>query len=423
MSENVGIGRKFEVPDDWDVSTIESNITDIGDGGTPDTSVEHYFGGNIRWAKIEDINFKIGDTENHLTEEGLNNSSAKLWPEGSVIVTTGATIGKVGITQEPIATKQGITGIVTNNNLDSRYFAYYLLSERKSLQRFAQGGTFEEIRPYILKRLRLPLPPIHEQRRIAEILSTVDELIHQTDAVIEQTERLKRGLMQDLLTQGIGHESFQKVQIGPKNIEIPSSWCVVDLAQIADIKGGKRLPKEHNFSDEVTSYPYLRVSDFQNHSINTKNLKYLEERTAEKLDKYIISENDLFISIAGTIGKVGTIPNHLDNSYLTENAAKIRITGGIDNGYLQYYLLGYIAQNEFDRRSIVTTQPKLSLYNIRRMPCFLPSMHEQKEIAKCFSAVDDTIQKEQQIKTKLEALKRGLMQDLLTGKVRVPVET
>jgi len=369
MSENVGIGRKFEVPDDWDVSTIESNITDIGDGGTPDTSVEHYFGGNIRWAKIEDINFKIGDTENHLTEEGLNNSSAKLWPEGSVIVTTGATIGKVGITQEPIATKQGITGIVTNNNLDSRYFAYYLLSERKSLQRFAQGGTFEEIRPYILKRLRLPLPPIHEQRRIAEILSTVDELIHQTDAVIEQTERLKRGLMQDLLTQGIGHESFQTVQIGPKTHQIPTSWEISQLGEVAKMhKGRSPMPKSDKslFDGEINWVKISEISKY--HKLITDTEETVTKKGAEK--SRIFPKGTLVIGIYGA--SRGGIAILDMKSCSHEGVVGIfSLDDTVDKNYLYYFLsnenlneLGHGAAQKNLNISILKSIYLLSLWSM-----------------------------------------------------------
>ena len=335
MGKNVGIGRNFEVPDDWIVTTIESNITDIGDGGTPDTNFQRYFGGNIRWAKVDDIEFEISDTKNYLTQEGLDNSSAKLWPEGSVIVTTGATIGKVGISQEPIATKQGITGIVTNHNLESRYLAYFLISEKETLVRFAQGGTFEEIRPHILKRLRIPLPPLPEQRRIAEILSTVDELIQQTDSVIKETERLKRGLMQDLLTQGIGHESFQTVQIGPKTHQIPTSWEISQLGEVAKMhKGRSPMPKSDKslFGGEINWVKISEISKY--HKVIKNTEETVTKKGAEK--SRIFPKGTLVIGIYGTLGGIAILGMQ---SCSHEGVVGIfSLDDTVDKNYLYYFL-------------------------------------------------------------------------------------
>jgi len=416
MSKNVGIGRNYEVPDDWMVTTIESNIIDIGDGGTPDTNFQRYFGGNIRWAKVDDIEFKISDTKNHLTQEGLDNSSAKLWPEGSVIVTTGATIGKVGISQEPIATKQGITGIVTNHNLESRYLAYFLISEKKTLVRFAQGGTFEEIRPHILKRLRIPLPPLPEQRRIAEILSTVDELIQQTDAIIGETERLKRGLMQDLLTRGIGHESYKTVQIGPKQYTIPEKWKVTCLDNVGNVITGRTPPTDdaRNYEGNI---PFITPADLGRHkyvkntnkSLTTKGLKETRE---------VKSGAVTVVCIGSTIGKIG-LAHTL--SATNQQINSICPNEKHSSEYLYYAIL--LFTNILISRAGVAVIPIVNKADFSRLPIIIPPLVEQKYIAQILSTVDRDLATKRKSKKFLASLKRGLMQDLLTGKVRVPVET
>jgi type I restriction enzyme S subunit len=422
MSKNVGIGRNYEVPDDWMVTTIESNITDIGDGGTPDTNFQRYFGGNIRWAKVDDIKFKISDTKNYLTQEGLDNSSAKLWPEGSVIVTTGATIGKVGISQEPIATKQGITGIVTNHNLESRYLAYFLISEKETLVRFAQGGTFEEIRPHILKRLRIPLPPLPEQRRIAEILSTVDELIQQTDAVIEETERLKRGLMQDLLTKGIGQNTYRPVKIGPKTIEIPSEWEVRKLDELTRNSG--------NYGANVSAVEYdpempryIRITDIgDNGFLKNNDRKSISRQNAEG---YYLSAGDLLFARTGaTTGKSYVCRQRDSDAAYAGYLIRFELDESeVDIDFLALYVQSKPYHDWVGRMTRHGAQQNINASEYRSLDVLYPPLPEQRRIAEILTTVDATIQRERETKMKLESLRRGLMQDLLTGKVRVPVET
>lgn len=194
--------RSEELPDDWNLQNIEDVVEKIKDGGTPDRSKEdEYFGGSINWAVIKDVQFEIDDTTEKLTEKGLENSSAKLWPKGSVILTTGATIGKVGIALSPTATKQGISGMIPiEDKINNHYLARYLQSKETLLNRYSQGSTIKETRPPIVRKISIPVPPIGEQERIASILYTVDEMISNTGSQIEKLERLKRGLMQDLLS-------------------------------------------------------------------------------------------------------------------------------------------------------------------------------------------------------------------------------
>jgi Type I restriction modification DNA specificity domain len=137
-----------EIPDGWRIEPIESLIRDIGDGGTPSRNDAGNFGSGVAWAVIDDINKNITSTKETLTAYGVSNSNAKVWPAGSVIVSTGATIGRVGVARAPLATKQGITGIVPDEELiDGDYLATVLKSGTSVLERFAQGSTLERKRP------------------------------------------------------------------------------------------------------------------------------------------------------------------------------------------------------------------------------------------------------------------------------------
>ena len=287
----------------------------------------------------------------------------------------------------------------------------------KSKSRLGQGLSIFHIYSINLKTLHVPLPPLPEQRKIAEILSTVDETIEKTDAIIQETQQLKKGLIQKLFTEGIGHTRFKETKIG----RIPEGWDYDILGNVAKVKGGKRLPKGDQFAGTRTPYPYIRIVDFRNMSVAMGGLKYLKNKTQKSIARYTISSSDVYISIAGTIGLVGIVPDELDGAKLTENAAKICNLKKVNKVFLAYFLISPNAQKQIDSFIGISTQPKLALNRIEKIQLPIPELDEQCEIAEILSEVDSKTEREQAFKEELEKLKKGLMQVLLTGKVRVKV--
>ena len=184
----------------WHKVKLGQVIEDIGDGGTPSRKNSDYFGGGIPWVVIDDITFKIDKTKETLSKLGLSKSSAKIWPKDSVIVSTGATIGHVGIAKVPMATKQGITGITPQKSIISEYLAYFLLAHTHLLIKYAQGSSFKEIRPETIKKIAFFHPGINRQENIVCTLNTAQKETAFLRLLAEQCRSQKRGLMQKLLT-------------------------------------------------------------------------------------------------------------------------------------------------------------------------------------------------------------------------------
>jgi len=261
-------------------------------------------------------------------------------------------------------------------------------------------------------------PPLPEQKKIATILTSVDESIEKQQAQISKLQDLKKAMMQELLTKGIGHTEFKDSLVG----RIPVGWEVVNVSDIGKVKGGKRMPKGRSFSETRTKYPYIRVSDFSNGSISLRNIKYVLSEDREKIKRYIISKNDLYISIAGSIGIVGTIPDILDGSQLTENAARIIIQDSMDKQYLKYLLQSDLCQSQFlQEKGTGGGVPKLALFRVEKTTIPCPSLPEQHEIGRIISSAVASIEAKQKKLAQTKSLKKSLMQDLLTGKVRVKV--
>jgi type I restriction enzyme S subunit len=163
---------------------------------------------------------------------------------------------------------------------------------------------------------------------------------------------------------------------------LPKGWRWVRLGEVCYIRGGKRLPKGQTFANEKTKYPYLRVVDFVNGTVRTSNLQYLTEDTQKEIARYIIHSKDVYISIAGSIGIIGTIPHELDGANLTENAARLVIkdAGIVDNQYISAFLKSPFGQRHIDIRTNQVGQPKLALERIATIEIPLPSLAEQKRI-------------------------------------------
>lgn len=167
---------------------LKDIVSEIKDGGTPSRKLAGYFGGDVRWCVVKDIQPNILRTAETLTADGLANCSAKVWPIGSIIISLGATIGLVGIARVPTATKQGIAGIVVDpRKISAEYLAHYLRFRRPEIQSFAKGTTIKEVRPSALaERLMVPVPSLAEQQRIVAIL---DEAFEGIAAAVEKAEQ------------------------------------------------------------------------------------------------------------------------------------------------------------------------------------------------------------------------------------------
>jgi type I restriction enzyme S subunit len=196
-------------------------------------------------------------------------------------------------------------------------------------------------------------------------------------------------------------------------------WGYTTLGRIAQVKGGKRLPKGERFADTLTSFPYIRVTDFANFSVNTSDLRYLKPETQATIQRYTISKNDVYISIAGSIGITGMIPPRLDGANLTENAAKLVLKENvIDSRFLMYYLASEVAQREIRGQTVKNAQPKLALARIGSLQIPVPPIDEQRKIAAILGLVQRAIEQQERLISLTTELKKALLHKLFTEGLR-----
>ena len=166
----------------------------------------------------------------------------------------------------------------------------------------------------------------------------------------------------------------------------------IKIGEIAKVKGGKRLPHGYDVQDEPTDHPYLRVVDFDDNGLNPAHVKFISNEVHEKIRRYTITDKDIYVSIAGTIGRVGIVPALFSGANLTENAAQITdISESVDAPYLFYFLKGHTGQELLKSKAGGTSQPKLALYRLAEIEFPKPSFQEQRRIAGILSTYDDLI--------------------------------
>jgi len=202
--------------------------------------------------------------------------------------------------------------------------------------------------------------------------------------------------------------------------KIPDDWEIKKLEEIAEVKGGKRIPKGWKLQEQPNGHPYITVADMEKGSIDLSNIKYVPKQIQTSINKYRIYSDDIYISVAGTLGLIGIVPKILNGANLTENANRITNIR-CDRDYLKYYLMSEIIQKEIKNTSTVGAQPKLALTRISQFKIALPNkINEQKIIASTLSDIDELLEILEKIIDKKKKIKQGVMQQLLTGKKRLP---
>ncbi|EAK0652710.1 restriction endonuclease subunit S [Campylobacter jejuni] len=197
---------------------------------------------------------------------------------------------------------------------------------------------------------------------------------------------------------------------------LPQGWEVKKLEEIANIKGGKRLPKGENLLDNNTKFAYIRVADFQdNGTINLQNIKFINENTYNVLKNYKIYDDNLYISIAETIGKSGIIPKELNGAILTENAVKLEyIQNNISNKFMYFFTLSNIFKTQIQTSTKIVAQPKLAITRLKQIQIPLPPLKEQERIVgildESFAKIDESIKILEQNLLNLDELMQSALQ-------------
>lgn len=321
----------------------------------------------------------------------------------------------------------GFAVLTAKEEMDPRYLLYSLFSDTVISQcnRMMVGGQYPALNSSQVSEIQLPIPPLSEQRRIVGVLDVVDSAIELADKVIAKTERLKKGLMKKLLTEGIGHKEFKDTEIG----RIPKTWAVKTLIDAAGGKDDLIVAGPFGSNLKVIDYrdegvPIIRLQNIDYGKFANKDIKYTSFEKAEELSYHSFIKGDIVLAKLGDpIGKTCIVPDFLEKGIVVADVVRIRIDERMaDKRYIMQVLNSTIISSQLTRGIIGTTRPRVNINQVRELLLPVPPLPEQNKIADILTCADKKAELEIKQKTKLERVKHGLMDLLLIGKIRVKVD-
>lgn len=420
------------IPEDWsminlyEVRNKNDRYSFTGGPFGSDLKSKHYTKQGVRIIQLQNIgegefidNYAIYTSEQKADEL----KSCNIYPNEIILakmdpVARACLIPKAS--QRYLMCSDGIRLSVDKELFDNKYIFYALNSSyfRNSANSRSTGTTRKRIGLSELKTLLILIPLLPEQQKIAEILSTVDEKIESIDQQIEHTTQLKKGLMQKLLTQGIGHTEFKDSPLG----RIPACWEIDVLGEHAYIKA--RIGWRGLSASEYTEHgPYLIAgTHIKDSNILWENCDHISDYRYKESKEIQLQEQDIVISKDGTIGRVGLIENMPGKATINGTMMLIRMgTKLFVPKFIYHYLQGDYFKKLIKEKISGSSVPHLFQRDMVKLKITIPPIEEQQKIADILSTADKKIETLQNKKSEYEQLKKGLMQKLLTGQIRVKV--
>ena len=305
-------------------------------------------------------------------------------------------------------------------NCDSRFIVYLLKSAYVDflINSVTYGVKMPRVGTDTMINLLIPLPPLAEQKRIVEKIEELLPLVERYEKAWTRLEELNKKfpldmqkailgqaiqgkLVEQRAEEGTGQELYKAIQDEKQKLiqegklkkqkalpeitedeipfEIPDTWKWVRLGEIVTVYGGKRIPVGKKLSLTKTEHVYIRVSDMKDGFVSTENLQYISDDIYEKISNYIIKKEDVYITVAGTIGRIGKIPYELDGANLTENADRL-VFSAINQDWLIKTLQSNLVQQQIISSTTKVGQPKLAISRIQTILIPLPPLAEQERI-------------------------------------------
>ncbi len=412
------------LPTGWKKVKLVEISKRIFSGATPLRANTNFWNpAEIPWLtneEVEDgkINY-VDETKEKVSKIVLKRTNLSLIPSNSVILSLTASVGKIAINMIPLTTNQQFNSFVLDNQkVIPKFLAFYLLFVKDEIISLGGLTTFNFISKDKIADFEVSLPPLPEQEKIAEILETVDNAIEKTDKIIEKYKRMKQGLMQELLTKGIDNnwqirsEKTHKFKDSPLG-RIPADWKVGSVTDFAELN-----PKVEINPDNI--YPFIEMDAVP---IMGKDYAYLTYRRGKEAGSKFRGGDILLARITPSAenGKALLVPTNIDIGIGSTEFTVFRAKQQVSNNFLFYLLISAkvrpIAIALMEGTSGRQRIPNYVFQKIIKV--ILPPLPEQERIASVLSRVDAVIEKETAYRDKLSHIKQGLMEDLLTGKVRV----
>jgi len=399
------------IPEDWAIKYL-SDFGKVQGGGTPSTTMADYWGGDIAWCTPSDITSAptkyINVTERAITDLGLKNSAATVMPAGSILLCTRATIGELKINSIPMATNQGFKNIAINKggNVD---FLYYLLQTKKDrMLELAIGSTFLEISKTALCKIPLQTP-MHsdEQSKIADALSDIDSLVEVLENQISKKKAIKQGTMQELLTGKCRLPGFS------------GEWSKCKLGSLGALLKGTGISRNDSNSGNLPAVRYGELYTKHRNYVNSY-FSHISKEVASNAQR--VYRGDILFAASGEtkedIGKCSAII-YETAAYAGGDILIFRPTAQLDPVFMGTLLNMADARKQRAEQGQGDAVVHIHADALSSISIMIPNIEEQQAIAEILIGMDKEIKLLERKLEKYRQVKQGMMQQLLTGKIRL----
>ncbi|MFC4558375.1 restriction endonuclease subunit S [Virgibacillus kekensis] len=401
---------------EWDTFKIKEISESITAGATPSTKIPDFWDGDIPWMSSGEINKReVFNTDRKITVKGFKATSTKMIPKESILIALagqGKTRATVAINKIELCTNQSIAAIIPNKKINHKFLFYNLDNRYSEIRRLSTGdGGRGGLNLKIIGSIKVDIPPLKEQQKIADILSTWDKAIELKVQLIEQKKEQKKGLMQKLLTGEVRLPGLD------------GEWEEVKLGDIGKTYNGLSGKTKDDFGSGKPYIQYKMI--FDDFKINLNHVGYVnvEEGENQNRAKY----GDVFFTtsseVAAEVGMSSVLLDEYDELYLNSFCFGFRFndTQTLIPEFAQYLFRSSVFRKHTLRLAQGSTRFNLSKKEIMKIKMQIPSLNEQQKIADVLNAVSREVELLSKEVKVLKKQKKGLMQLLLTGKVRVKV--
>jgi type I restriction enzyme S subunit len=398
------------IPEDWKVFTV-GKITQVSSGGTPNTAIPSFWGGDIPWMNSGELNLKIvNNVSGRITNIGLQSSSTHWIPEKCILIGLagqGKTRGTAAYNTVKLCTNQSIAAIYPCDIFDSKFEYYYFDSQYDNLRQMSEGGGGRGgLTKSILTRYYVPIPSLAEQQRIASALTSIDNLLSSLDKLIAKKRDIKQGAMQQLLTSKTRLNGFN------------APWVKYKIDDLFDIGNGYTPSKANPAFWNNGTIPWFRMEDIRtNGRILRDSIQHVTPAAVKSSG--LFPAFSIILSTTATIGEHALlIADSLANQRFSFLIRKLNRCSDIDIWYFFYhcFILGDWCRANINDGGLMA----VNINDLKNYTFEVPStLKEQQAIASVLSSMDNEIAALEAKRKKYKAVKQGMMQQLLTGKIRL----
>lgn len=394
--------------DGW-VETSLGEVAQVIGGGTPSTTIADYWDGDIVWLTPTEITSQDGkvvsDSIRKITDFGFKNSGAQMLPKESVILTSRASVGYVALAGTKLCTNQGFQSLIPKESVLPKFLMFWIQQNRSEFESRSAGSTFKEISKSNVKSIKMSLPPLSEQKRIVNLISSVDSYIEALQQQVVSARRSRNAVLHELLTAG-----------GDGWLET----TLVDICKDGLFADGDWV--ESKDQDPEGNYRLLQLADIGDGSFLNKSDRWMNEEQFRRLSCTKLEINDVLIArMPEPIGRACLFPEGLPVSATVVDVAIVRT----NNETLQIFLTLLINSSEFRTEAFSlltgTTRQRISKGNLGKISFAIPSAEKQLEIVNLISKFDTEIANSMRAIENTKNLRSGLLSDLLSGNHEIPV--